>query len=88
MQIELVVEVARELRHHLARLEAPAVGPQRSTSAGAGLEQREVARDHRLDARPQHLDRDLGAVVQPADMHLGDRGAGDRVACRTNETLA
>ena len=74
-QIELVVEVARELGHHLARLEAAAFGPPALGERRAGLEQREVAGDRRLDARAQHLDRDLGAVVQPAEMHLGDRGA-------------
>ena len=32
-QVELVVQVPGELGHHLARLQAPALGPQRSASA-------------------------------------------------------
>ena len=40
--------------------------PTALDQAGGGVEQREVARDRPLDAGAQHLDRDLGAVVQRA----------------------
>ena len=41
-QVELVLEVLRELGDDLVRPQPPAVGPQRSISVAAGVEQREV----------------------------------------------
>jgi len=67
--------VARKLGDYLARLQAPAVDQEPLGEAGGGLEQLEVARDRRLDPGPQHLHRDLGAVVQGGEMDLGDGGA-------------
>ena len=45
---------------------------------GHPVEEVEVALEGRLDARPQHLDRDLAAVGGDGEMDLGDRGGGDR----------
>ena len=42
-QVQLVVEVALELGHHLARLQPPAVAPAALDQAGGGVEQRQVA---------------------------------------------
>ena len=45
---------------------------------GHPVEEVEVAREGLLDARPQHLDRDVAAVGGDGEMHLRDRGGGDR----------
>ena len=44
-------------------------------------EQVEVAREGARDPGPQHLDRDLRALGRHREMHLRDRGGGDR-RCR------
>ncbi len=83
-EVELVLQVARELRHHLARLEAPRLGPELEQPR-RGLEQPHVLGDLPLDPGAQHLDRDLGAVLELGQVDLRDRGAGDRVAPEIRE---
>ena len=85
-QVQLVLEVARELGHHLARLQPPPVGPQPLHQPRRGLEQQHVLRDHRRDARPQHLDRDLGAVRQRARDAPGRRRRWRPAASRNSRT--
>ena len=52
---------------------------------GHPVEEVEVALEGELDARPQHLDRDLAAVGGDGEMHLGDRGGGDRRVVEAGE---
>ena len=85
-EVELLVEVARELRDDLARLEAAPVGPEPLDQRRGGVEQQQVLRDRRLDARAQHLDRDLAAVLQPREVHLRDRRAGHRLPVELQRT--
>ena len=54
-----------------------AVRPQQFDQAGAGVQQRQVVVDDLRDTGTQYLDRDFRAVVQPREMHLRNRGAGD-----------
>ena len=86
-QVRLVVQVARELGHHLARLEAPPVRPESLDQPRGGLEQQHVLRDRLLDAGPQHLHGDFGAVLERAQVHLRDRGAGDGLILEIGEYL-
>src|SRR5260370_26404520 len=79
--------MARELGDPLARLEAPAFGPQALDQPGGGLEQREIPGNRRLDPRPQYLDRDLAAVLEGGEMDLRDRGARHRLALESRERL-
>ena len=51
----------------------------RFEQAGQVVEQVDVGLDLGADVRPLNLDHDLVAVaVRSADVHLGDRGAGER----------
>jgi hypothetical protein len=86
-QIELLVQVAGELRHHFARLQPLALGAALD-QAGGGLKQRQVLGDRLFDARPQHLDRDLAAVLEGGEMYLRDRGARVGLALEGREHLA
>ncbi len=86
-QVQFVVQILVELGHHLARLQAPAVGPEGFQQAGGDLQQRDVMLDHRLDAGAQDLDRDLASVRQHREMHLGYRGRGHRLALEGGEHL-
>ena len=52
---------------------------------GRPVEEIEVALEGELDARPQHLDRDLAAVGGDGEMHLGDRGSGNRRVVEAGE---
>ena len=45
---------------------------------GDPVEEVEIALEGLLDARPQHLHRHVAAVGGHGEMHLGDRGGGDR----------
>ena len=45
---------------------------------GHPVEEIEIAREGLLDTGPQHLHRDVAAVGGDGEMHLGDRGGGDR----------
>jgi hypothetical protein len=85
-QVELVVQVLVELGHHFARLQAPAVGPEGFQQAGGHLQQGDVVLDHRLDAGAQDLHRDLAAIRQHREMHLGHRGRGHRLASNSAKT--
>ena len=78
-QVQLVVQVLVELGDHFARAQAPAVGRQALEPARTGAQQPQVGVDHLEHAGTQHLDRHLAAVVQHAEMHLRDRGAGHRI---------
>ena len=54
---------------------------------GHPVEEVEVALEGLLDAGPQHLDRDVAAVGGDGEMHLGDRGGGDRHVVEAGEQL-
>ncbi len=45
---------------------------------GDGVHQPEIAADGPLDAGPQHLDHDLGPVLQASGVDLRDGGGGER----------
>ena len=48
-------------------------------------EQIEVARHRASDPRTQHLDRDFRALGRDREMHLRDRGGGDRGIVKRGE---
>jgi hypothetical protein len=50
-------------------------------------EQVEVAVERRFDAGPQHLDRDLPSLRVHGEVHLRDRGGGDRLLVEAVEQL-
>jgi len=50
-------------------------------------EQVEVAVERRFDAGPQHLDRDLPFLRVYSEVHLRDRGGGDRLLVEAVEQL-
>jgi hypothetical protein len=58
-QVQLVVQVGVELGHHLARLQALAVGRQALDPAGHHAHQRQVVVDDLQHAGAQHLDGHL-----------------------------
>jgi hypothetical protein len=86
-QVQFVVQVLVELRHHFPRLESPAIGPEGFQQVGGDLQQRNVMLDHRLDAGAQDLDRDLAAIRQHREMHLRHRRRGNRRPVEGGEDL-
>ena len=56
-------------------------------SSASQMKQVEVARERRVDAGPQHLDRDLARPRSSTrEMDLGDRGRGDRPVVEARRT--
>ena len=90
-QVKLVVQVGVELGHHLARLEALAVGRELLDQLGHRAHQRQVAVDHRQHARAQHLDGNIAQLARTgADggkVHLGNRGAGNGLFVKADKDL-
>ena len=90
-QIEFVVQIVVELGHHLAGLEALAVGRQALHPPGHHAHETQVFLDHGQHTRAQHLDRHLAldamAVPQRGEMHLRNGGAGHRHAVKERENL-
>ena len=84
-QVEFIVQIFVELGHHFARTQTLAVGPHALDQPGRGPHQGQILFDDRLHAGAQHLDRDLAPVFECGQMHLGDRGRGDRIARKTRE---
>jgi hypothetical protein len=84
-QVQLVLQVLGELRHHLARLQAAAVRPQHLDQAGGGIEQGDVVGDDAADARPQDLHCHLAPVGQGGEVHLRHRGARHRIGRECGE---
>ena len=82
--MQIVVELADDLE----RAQPPGIGRHPHREAACGAQQREVVVDHAGHARAQHLDRDLGAVVQASEMDLRDRGRGDRLGVELGKYLA
>ena len=88
-EIEFVVQIFVELRHHLARLEAPPVGRQAAHDVGHQVHEPQVFIDGVQHARTQHFDRHVPfaplAVTQNRKMHLCNGGAGHRRVFERNK---
>ena len=86
-EIQLVVQVLVELRHHLARLQPLAVIREPLDPAGHHPHEAQVLLDDVQHAGPQHLHGDVAgvaaAVLQRREVHLRDRGAGHRARARS-----
>ena len=68
-----------EFRHHLARLQAAAVDPQKLDQAGRAVEQGNVLFDRFLHVGAQDLDRAFAPAGQHGEMHLRDGRARHRL---------
>ena len=86
-QVELVEEDPFRLGHHLDRAQAACILPVALGQLGDQLEQADVVADGALDARAQHLDHHLAAVLELRGVHLGDRRRGQRGLVETAEQL-
>ena len=86
-EVELIVDMARKLGHHVPGAQALAVGPEALHQRGTGLQKGEVTLHGGLDAGSQHLYRNFGAAVQPRQVHLRDRGARNRALFKPSEHL-
>ena len=84
-QVQLVVQVAVELGHHVARPQPLAVGRQALDPARQRVQQRHVVVDDVQHARAQHLHGHLAAVVQRGEVDLRDRGTGHRLGLELAE---
>jgi hypothetical protein len=91
-QVQLVVQVLVELGHHLARLQALAIGRQAFHPAGHHAHEAQVFFDDRQHAGAQHLDGHL-ALAPPrsrmtCEVHLGNGRTGHRLALEGHKDLA
>ena len=91
-QVQLIVQVLVELGHHLARLEALAVGRQAVYPRGHHADQAHILVDDLQHAGAQHFHRHLALasvlVTQGGEMHLRDGCAGHRLPIEAQENLA
>ena len=67
-----------ELADHFTRFKALTVGGESLDHSGCGHQQPDIMIDRLFDAGPQYLDRHLSAVLQRREMHLCNRGTGNR----------
>ena len=83
-QIEFIVQVLVEFGHHLARLQALAIGRHPLNPARHHSHQPQIFFYRRQHARAQHLHRHVAlpaaAVPENGEVHLRDRRAGYRLA--------
>ena len=86
-QVHLEPGPEREGLDHLDRLEAAEAGLEALDPGRDPGEEVDVAHHLALDAGPQDLDRDLLARGGDAEVHLGDRGRGDRPVVEAREQL-
>ncbi len=86
-EVELAVDACREVAHLLLRLVAGDLWPFALDDAGAVAHQAQVRLDDLAQARPQHLDDDVLARLQPGPVDLGDRSRGDRVCVELGEDV-
>ena len=90
-QIQFVMQVACEFRHHFTRLEARTIGEQSLHQPGRGIHQGQIAPDDRQQSGTDDLHRHFQAVMfaagiaQRGEMHLRHRGAGHRIAFEVRE---
>ncbi len=79
-QIHLHRHRARQRLDHAGETQAPCLGRAPLGQLRAEAHRAEIALETVADARPQHLHRDLAAVVQPGAVDLSNRGGGHRLA--------
>ncbi len=84
-QVELAMQRAGELAHHLARLEGAQLGVIGLQRGGQPGQPAQVGFDLGLDAGAANLDDDLGAVIKPGGVHLGDGAGGQRLGLEARE---
>ena len=81
------MQVFVEFSDHFTRLQAAPFWPDLLQQHRRHFKQGKVVLDDAIDARAQHLDRNLGAVGQARQMNLCDRGGGYRRAFKVTENL-
>ena len=86
-QVEFVLQVLLEFRHHLARAQALAVLPQGFDQAGTGIEQRDIVGDDVGDVGAQDFHCRLAAILQPGEVDLGDGSGSHRHRVEFGEHL-
>ena len=88
-QVEFVVQVVVEFGHHLARLQAFAVGAEFFHPARHGAHELQVFLDGRAHAGAQDLDGHIPqlarAVADGGEMYLRNRSAGDRLPIKMHK---
>ena len=78
-QVQLVMQIFVELRHHFARFQTLAVGKQTLDPSRTEAHQRQILFNHGQKVGAQDFDRHLFARMQAGFVYLGDGCAGDRL---------
>ena len=84
-QIQFVMDGLVVFVYHLARTQAPHRRRITFGKTRERVEQSQIALNNLLDTGTQHLDRDLGAVLQHRVVHLRHGGGGDRLGVELPE---
>ena len=84
-QVELVVQVFIKLCNNLARPQTPTIFRPTMYPRSDDAHQRDITFDRSQNTRTQHLDRDLGTILQCREMYLRHRGGCHRLALEAAE---